>query len=657
MTAYPSLFSSLRIGQRQVRNRVALPATLTNFGLGNRITEKWRNFLVERAKGGAGLIVSEIIAVDPEALAHGAVVTGFDDGNDAGFKQVAQGVHAAGALLVGQLWHPGRQQLWHPTKSPMGVSEQPDALSWTVPHVMSGAEIARVAAAYIAVAQRLRRCGFAGIELHGAHGYLIGQFLSPWSNTRNDVYGGGVEGRTRFVRDIADGIRHACGAEFIIGLKMPGDEGVPGGIDVEEAARLTGYLAQTGNFDYFAHGQGNFSLSLENHVPDLHFRPGHFIDIPKRMRAAANGIPVMALGRIGDPDLAEKIVAEGYGDLVGMTRAHIADAAWARKAAAGRRADIRPSVFDNWCWGEIHAGKPLAEHHNPYLGLAGEAGAEQDLAPATTTHTIAVIGAGPAGLEAAWVAAARGHRVTVFGASDQVGGKLRLDSELPGRGEMAKLIDYQRHMCERHGVRFILGRRSAAKDVLALGPDAIVLATGASLRQPMNLAAGADAVVDAIAYLRETAGREASPGGTAVLFDQDHGPATYGLADLLARRFDKLILITPRPGIAQNVNYCSAIGVHRRLHQAGVDILPAHELIDYRGGDVICRNVFTETKKTLGGIAKVVFVTPRLADDSLAKGDAAGAFGEIPVHRIGDCLSPRNIMAAIHGGHLVGAAL
>jgi dimethylglycine catabolism A len=651
-TPYPSLFSPLQIGQRQIRNRVALPATLTNFGQGNRITEKWGNFLIERAKGGAGLIVSEIIAVDPEAIAHGAVVTGFDDSNDAGFRAVAQGVHDAGALLVGQLWHPGRQQLWHPTKSPMGVSEQPDALSWTVPHVMTEAEVGRVAAAYMAVAQRLHRCGFAGIELHGAHGYLIGQFLSPWSNTRQDGYGGGVDGRTRFVRDIAAGIRQSCGGDFIIGLKMPGDEGVPGGIDVEEAARLTERLAKTGDFDYFAYGQGNFSLSLENHVPDLHFRPGHFIDIPKRMRAAAGGIPVMALGRIGGPELAEKVVSEGYGDLVGMTRAHIADAAWARKAKAGQGADIRPTVFDNWCWGEIHAGKPLAEHHNPYLGLAGEAKADQSLTTAPAAKTVAVVGAGPAGLEAAWVAAARGHRVTVFGASDQPGGKLRLEAELPGRAEMAKLVAYQMHMCDRHGVRFNLGRRAEAGDVLALDPDTVVLAAGASLRRPVNLAAGADPVMDGATYVRESAGDAGNRGGRAVLFDQDHGPATYGLADLLARQFDELILVTPRPGIGQNVNYCSAIGVHRRLHGADVDILPSHDLIGYRGGDVVCRNVFTGAEKTLGDVDKVVFVTPRLANDALV-----AAFGDIPVHSVGDCLSPRNLMAAIHGGHIIGTAL
>jgi 2,4-dienoyl-CoA reductase-like NADH-dependent reductase (Old Yellow Enzyme family) len=645
MSAYPHLFSPLKIGRRQVRNRVAVPATLTNFGQNNRITEKWQNYLIERAKGGAGLIVSEIIAVDAEAIAHGAVVTGFDDRNDDGFIQTASAVHEAGALLVGQLWHPGRQQLWHPTKSPMGVSEQPDALSWTVPHVMSGREVGRVAAAYIAVAERLARCGFAGVELHGAHGYLIGQFLSPWSNTRTDGYGGGIEGRTLFVRDVAGGIRAACGADFIIGLKLPGDEGVPGGIDVDEAARLTKHLAATGDFDYFAYGQGNFSLSLETHVPDLHFRPGHFKDIPKRMRQAAGGIPVMALGRIGDPDLAEEIVADGYGDLVGMTRAHIADAAWARKAEAGRAGDIRPSVFDNWAWGEIHGGKPLAEHHNPYLGQPGEADAV--LTQASEVKTIAVVGAGPAGLEAAWAAAARGHDVTLFGSSGRVGGKLRLDSLLPGRSEMAKIIDYQARLLESHGVRQMLGQVAGVDDILAIAPDAVVLATGGTLRRPMGLAADAAPIIDGHGYIQEP-----SRGKTALLFDQDHSPTVYGLADLMAQRFKRLVLVTPRPGIGQNVNYCSAIGVHRRLHVAGVEILPSHDLVDVRDGRVTLRNVFTGGDTILEDIDHVVFATPRLANDALAD-----KFGPIPVHSIGDCLSPRNLMAAIHGGHIVGAAL
>jgi len=176
---FPLLFSPLKVGGRTLANRIALAATLTNYGAGHRITERWIDFLAERAKGGAAMIVTEIIAVDPAALAHGAIVTGYEAENEDGFKRAAAAVEGAGACLVAQLWHPGRQQLWGPIRAPMGISNQPDAYSWTVPHVMSSDELRRVADAYVGVAERLKRCGLGGVELHGAHGYLIGQILSP----------------------------------------------------------------------------------------------------------------------------------------------------------------------------------------------------------------------------------------------------------------------------------------------------------------------------------------------------------------------------------------------------------------------------------------------------------------------------------------------
>src|SRR5262245_6037679 len=228
---FPRLFCPLQIGERRLRNRVALSATLTNYGAGHRVAERWTNFLAERAKGGAGAIVTEVIAVDPAALAHAAIVTGYERENEDGFKRTAAAVEEAGACLIGQLWHPGRQQLWTPVWSPKGISDQPDAYSWTVPHVMSSDDLRRLVDAFAAVARRLERCGFAGVELHGAHGYLLSQILSPWSNQRSDGYGGSLANRLRFVQEVCDAIRATCGKDFVIGLKMPGDEGVEGGID------------------------------------------------------------------------------------------------------------------------------------------------------------------------------------------------------------------------------------------------------------------------------------------------------------------------------------------------------------------------------------------------------------------------------------------
>lgn len=646
-TQFPTLFTEIEIAGRRLRNRVCLCATVTNFARNNRITESWRNFLIERAKGGVAMLITEIIAVDPEAIAQSSTVTGFDDTNDDAFEAIARDVHAEGAALIGQLWHPGRQQLWHPTKSPIGVSDLPDPYSWTVPHVMSTAEARRVIQAYIDTARRLADRGFAGVELHGAHGYLIMQFLSPASNTREDAYGGDLERRTRFAREIAAGIREHCGPGFIIGIKMPAEEGVPGGVDPDEAERITARLAATGDFDYFAYGQGNFSLSLETHVPDLYFKPGHFIELHKRMRAAAGGVPVMALGRIGTPELAEHVVADGHGDLVGMTRALITDAAWADKARIGRPEDIRPCVYDNYAWGEVHLGKPVAEHHNPHLGQVGEA--HRLPAPADAVGRVLIIGAGPAGLEAAWVAAARGHGVTVFSASSSLGGALRHEASLPGRAEIGRIIDYQHRLGERYGVEYVFNRLATEETIRGYDPDALVLAAGSSQRLPIGLTAG-PGVISARDYV--AAGEAAPGGGTAVLVDEDHGPATYGVADLLATRFSRVVLITSRTRIAGAVNHCSATGVFRRLYGAGVEIRPSLETRSFEAGCLALANVFSGGLEAVENVDLVVYATPRLARDGLA-----AKLDGIAVHLIGDCRSPRNLLAAIQGGHALGESL
>jgi len=646
---YPNLFSPIDLAGRSLRNRICLPATVTNFAQGNCITERWKHFLIERARGGAAMLVTEVIAVDPNAIAQGAIVTGFDDRNMDNLTDTAMRVHAEGAWLVGQLWHPGKQQLWGPTRSPMGVSDQPDALSWTVPHVMSQDEIGSVVQSYVDTAFRLSDCGFAGIELHGAHGYLIQQFMSPWSNWRTDRYGGSLEDRLTFVREIANGIRNRCGKNFILGLKMAGTEGVDGGIDEGQAGQITSALAADGHYDYFSFGQGNFSNSLETHVPDMYFRPGHFIKIHKSLRKLAGNVPVMALGRIGDPQLAEKVVAEGYGDLVGMTRAQITDAAFANKAMSGRAYDIRPCVFDNSAWGEVYQGKPVAEFHNPHLGEEGEATWQPK--PVNKPRHIVVVGAGVSGLETAWVAAARGHKVTLFGASERVGGSLIKESLLPGRSEMAKVIDYQRILAEQHGVEFLLGKKVNSVEVAAMDPDVVVLATGADLRVPETLKISADASIPLVSARDYASDNLPEIAGTklAVLFDQDHGPATYGVADKLAKFFERVILVTPRPHIAQRVNHCSSIGIYRRLYDAHVEIVTAHEPVLIEKNRLVCRNVYVDRVSNFDDVDLLVYSTPRTAIDNLAF-----EINKCEIHLVGDCQSPRDLLAAVHGGHQVG---
>jgi 2,4-dienoyl-CoA reductase-like NADH-dependent reductase (Old Yellow Enzyme family)/thioredoxin reductase len=644
---FPRLFSPLQVGQRTLRNRIALAATLTNFGARNRITDRWINFLGERAKGGAGMIVTEIIAVDPAALAHGAIVTGYEAENADGFKRAAAAVEGEGACLIAQLWHPGRQQLWSPVRSPKGISDQPDAYSWTVPHVMTTDELRHVADEYVAVAERLKRCGFGGVELHGAHGYLITQILSPWSNRRIDRYGGPLENRIRFVHEVAEAIRHACGSDFVIGLKMPGDEGVAGGIDPDEAARITAALARSRLLDYFAYSQGNFTLSLENHVPDMHFRRSHFLNIHKKVRPAAAGTPVMAIGRIAMPAEAEVVLAGRAGDLVGLTRALIADADWPAKAREGKVDDIRPSSYDNFAWGEIHVGKPLAEIHNPQLGQKGESGWQP--VRASKRRRVAVVGAGPAGLQAARIAAQRGHDVTLFGASSQLGGKLRWEAALPGREEYHNLIAWMERQARDAGVKAELGQAASINNVLTLKPDSVIVATGSHQRQPDNFVGGGICARDW--RERSNGGRV---GGTVVLFDMDHSAATYAVADALAQRCRRLVLLTPRQQIARNVNYCSAIGIYRRLYEANVEIVLSAEPVTLQNDVLTWRNVFTGRTQSIPDVELFIWSTPRLVDDAIA---APLQQAGIDTWLVGDCMAPRNLLCAIHEGEAAAMVL
>jgi len=645
---YPTLFSPLQVGAHELRNRVVHTATVSGYGANTRPSDRLIDYHQARAAGGTAMIVTELMPVHPTSLANPFLVSVFDEDNLDPLSRWAEAVESEDCRLVGQLGHVGRQQLWSPLATPVSASARPDPLSWTVPHKMSVGEVEEMVASFVEAAERLQRAGFSGAELHGAHGYLLTQFMSPFSNDRDDKYGGSREGRLTFVREMIDGIRQRCGAEFLLGLKMPCDEGVAGGIDPEEAEEIVKIFVAGGGLDYFAFSQGNFSPSLEDHCPDMHFPHRPFQHLHARMRKQCGGVPSMTLGRIETPQAAEQALQEGCGDMVGFSRALVSDAAWAAKAQDGREGHIRPCIYCNYCWGEIHAGRGMTCVHNPELARPNEIGWLPK--PTSAKKRIAVIGAGVGGLEAAWIAAARGHEVHLFGASPEPGGAALWESRLPGRADIAEAINFQRRRAEEHGVNLHLGAPATAETIAALDPDQVILATGAETTWPANLAVGSEAR-DLRSATTDLLQSDGSHDGTAVLFDQDHTAMVYAAAELFAKRFGRVVIMTPRPTIGSKVNYLSLIGVFRRMAALRIEIIPLSLPLTLEGGRLTYRNALNGDESEIADVDCLVYATPRAVRDDLATNLAARG---IAVEAIGDCRAPRTMAAAIHEGHEAG---
>lgn len=649
-TAYPSLFTPFTLAGKSLRNRIVHASMNTHMAHDTKVTEQLIHYHANRARGGAAMIVTE-----PISMARHQNVSyrarGWNDDNLDGLKRWADAVESQDCRLLGQIQDPGRGR--HNTgihADAISASALPDDLSWLMPRALSVPEIRAMIDDFTQSAQRLQCCGFSGVEISGGHGHLFHQFLSPWSNVRTDEYGGSVEGRTRFVTELIAALRNACGGGFIIGLRLPGNDHVRGGIDPAQAARITAHITRAGQIDYLNFVQGTHGRELEYHLPDAHGARVPFRDMWRAMRPALNGVPLMAVGRITDPGEAEAIVASGEAELVALGRPLLADAAWPLKSAQGRAHEIRECVWCNRCWDAINTHlKPMACIVNPRVALPDET--DWRPAPAKQRRRVVVVGAGVAGMEAAWIAAARGHTVTVFGRSREVGGKLRLHARLPGGEALRSICDYQYAAAQKFGVQFRLGVEAGAAEVIAEKPDAVVLAAGARMAPPRWLPANARVpdLRDALPLLLTDASRKP---GAAVIFDMDHTEATYAAAEFLHARFERVAVITPRDSIAQGTAMVTRQGILRRLHQKRIAIITlAEPRWDANKRVVAYSHVYSGDTGVIENVAFFSYATPRAPEDVLAAPLRAAG---VKVHLVGDCRSARGPMAAIAEGHAAG---
>lgn len=655
-SAYPHLFSPFQLGSRRLKNRIVHAAMATGYQSGGRVTDRLIDYHVTRARGGTAISVTEPLGMLARQRNGGRVAVVAENLPD--LSRWAQAVAAHDCLLIAQIQDDGRGRHEEGrTGAPVGASPLPDDLSWTVPHPMSEAEIQALIAEFIQSALVLRDAGWAGVEISAGHGHIFHQFLSKAANQRQDRYGGDLEGRALLLIELIHGLHAACGPDFVIGVKLPGEDGVPGGVDLEQAAAVTALVHATGCASYITYCWGAHADTLDWHLPDLHGPRTPFVKKIRDLgRGGAPGIALGALGLITDPNEGERIVRDGDADLVMMGRPLVADPAWGVKAAEGRESEIRYCVSCNTCWHLITTGGVLACDNNPRVGFRAEA--DWRPAPADRPRRVVVVGAGPAGMEAAWIAAARGHKVTVLGASAEVGGKARLHALLPGGENLSSVYDHQRLAADRFGVELTLGRTADLKAIMDLEPEAVVLATGSTPDWPAFLPAEFKEegvfpdIRQAVAIFANSVARQS---GTAVLYDHDHTAFTYAAAQFLKARFDRLVLITPRERLAHSESLVTRQSVYRRLARDGIEFVTLAEPLAssaFEEGVVAYVDTYTGRVAQVSDVALVTFATSRVPNDGLA----APLRGQgLDVRLVGDCYAPRWLLNATAEGARAGA--
>ncbi|GAA2348915.1 FAD-dependent oxidoreductase [Dactylosporangium salmoneum] len=662
---YPTLFSPIRIGPKQAKNRVWMTAHSTQLVKDHNFSQEHIDYYAERAKGGVGVITMEAMAVHPTTQPYKGKVFAFEPAVVPNYRKLAAAVHEHGALLLAQPWHRGRETsgkvnrlpVWAPSSVPCTVYRE-------MPHVLTEEEIRELVQGYVLSARYAAEGGLDGVEVHGlAHGYLLGQFLSPATNHRTDQYGGSFDNRLRLVLEIIRKTRDEVGPDLIVGVRINGDDGdVEGGLRPPDWARIARAIADTGLVDYISVSQGTYQdrMRIYGAVP---VEPGYEVEATEQIKAVVPELPVVATGRMTSPELAEYVLASGKADMIGMARPLIADAEWPNKAREGRDSDIRPCVGANWCMAAI-VNSPLACVHNPSVGQEKTLGVGT-LSRTATAKNVAVVGGGPAGLRAALVAAERGHRVTLFEKEQELGGQLRWIVKANTFREWGSIVGWLSTQLERTDAVVKLGTEATADQLVADGFDAVVVATGStplrhgwSMNHPYRWREGADQLPGFdqwnVITVREALLDEAQLGPNVMVYDDTGSRQPVVVAEYLRERRHQVEVVTTLPQVAPDLEASRDLqATHRRLRRAGITFTTDHEIGGVDEDRVRLIDVHTGEEQVREPVDAVVLILGNAAQDQLLH----QLKGRVEVHGVGDCLSPRRIFNAIWEAELVARAL
>ncbi|WP_277058697.1 mycofactocin system FadH/OYE family oxidoreductase 2 [Trichlorobacter lovleyi] len=649
---FPYLFSPLKLGAVEVKNRISFQPHLTNLAIGNLPSERQMYYWGERAKGGAGLIITEEMSVHPTDMAYEKLIDVYHSEVIPGFKKITDYVHQFDSKIFAQLNHNGQQCDGSISRLPVWApSPMPDVLFRETPKEMEPEDIEEVARYFAKSAIYAREGGFDGIELQFGHSSLARQFLSPLTNFRSDEYGGSLENRLRAPLKFIAAVRKAVGNDFTLGVRMCADEMIPGGLDLIQVQEICSHFEASGLIDFMDLSIATF-YNLYLVEGSMHTPLGYTIPLASGIREKIK-LPVFCTGRINDPVMAEKVLASGQADMIGMCRGLICDPFLPKKAFEGRMDDIRYCIACNQgCIGRIGMNKLLGCVQNPAVGREKEWG-EGTLEKAPLRKKVTIVGGGPGGMWAAKMAARRGHDVSLYDKNEALGGQVLTAMKGAGRDEFGVIIRNEKSQIDKAGAKVNLGIELTPEQILTQKPDVVIVATGSEPKAHPVGGADGPSIYNVLQVLN---GEADNLGQNICLIDYDGHQRATSTAEFLANLGKTVHIITSSLFIGAELGPTQDLYLSRqRLLQKGVTFTPDIAVMEVAGEagakTVKGFNVYSNVWNEWGPYDSLVLAMGQKVNDALYM----GLKGKVPeLYRIGDSVSPRKVDMAIWEGHKIG---